>query len=693
MENYSAADTSRAFTPRSISISEYQMPIPDSSCGSISRQEWTTDGYTQISVNTSPRSSITLQDAERRVLPAQESEYERQSTEDPLPGGRLSNLTISSWLGSIGKKHRQRNSTLSGWWWETASISLSAVCVGLIVVILGIIDGKALADWKLLIKPNSVIAILSTVARSSLLVPIAECISQLKWTHFSSSARSLSHLQIFDDASRGPWGSLTFLWKVRPTAVIATAGALVTIITLAFEPTAQQIIEYPSRNAPLANATSSVAIATGVFPRWSYRDWSGIYISPNKELDDIVLNEKAAFHKLVTTMFSDSAVYEQPQINCPTLDCRWTNLTTLDMCSSCRNYTVSASDSLECNYTFKRPKPQSMFKYYYPDPNTPSFGNFTALQDYLSTHKVGNLDLFADCSYGQYPGVEIKNVDFIDSRDLYPIRATQVEYELVPKMLTMIEARILNSSSVMYGNITADITLCQIEFCLNRYESLTLQDGQLSEKLSSTEKLAYVGRKDSAYSKLKALSDAWKPSSTLYPIGDDWGSVAIYLEKLLDTSATHDDFTFFDSGKLAYQYISYRDLRTVSTNIAHALSSMLRSERNLNITFVEGDAYTQETYIHVRWAWLSFPICIVLLTTMLLITTIIQSIQNGNALFKSSLIALLFHGLEGWNKEELDATKDTEHQETPQSLIKRAKSMRARFERAEDGELKFLRAD
>ncbi|KAH7357596.1 hypothetical protein BKA66DRAFT_370493, partial [Pyrenochaeta sp. MPI-SDFR-AT-0127] len=100
------------------------------------------------------------------------------------------------------------------WWWEVLAALLGLISTVLIVAILASMDGKPLSKWRTsAIQPNSLVAIFSTIARSSLLVPLAECLGQLKWSYFEKKKR-LDHFQSFDSASRGPWGACRFLWKI-----------------------------------------------------------------------------------------------------------------------------------------------------------------------------------------------------------------------------------------------------------------------------------------------------------------------------------------------------------------------------------------------------------------------------------------------------------------------------------------------
>lgn len=58
------------------------------------------------------------------------------------------------------------------------------------------------------------------------------CISQLKWIYFEQKGRRLVDLQIFNEASRGPFGALSLILHIRWGATIASLGALLMILAL-----------------------------------------------------------------------------------------------------------------------------------------------------------------------------------------------------------------------------------------------------------------------------------------------------------------------------------------------------------------------------------------------------------------------------------------------------------------------------
>lgn len=163
--------------------------------------------------------------------------------EHQLPGARPLMYSVESpAAGSLSLEHvteKRRAKTRRarwlvprfGWWWEIVLLLLGTVCVALMIAILAVMDNKPLEYWRLPIRPNSLISVLSALARSFLLFPITEALGQLKWLYFEQ-ARPLDQFHDFDEASRGPWGSLLFLGRMRLHALGASLGTLVTILLL-----------------------------------------------------------------------------------------------------------------------------------------------------------------------------------------------------------------------------------------------------------------------------------------------------------------------------------------------------------------------------------------------------------------------------------------------------------------------------
>lgn len=150
------------------------------------------------------------------------------------------------------------------WWWEIAAVVFSIACMVAAVVLLANINDTRLSTWSFYFQPNTVISILTTLAKSAILFSVSTCLSQLKWRHFQTrpAGRPLSHLEDFDEASRGPLGSLLMLGNHRLAAFIPSMLALVTVASLAIDPMAQQVLKFPAKDSPLQNISAGIGRAS-----------------------------------------------------------------------------------------------------------------------------------------------------------------------------------------------------------------------------------------------------------------------------------------------------------------------------------------------------------------------------------------------------------------------------------------------
>ncbi|KAF6827084.1 hypothetical protein CMUS01_09144 [Colletotrichum musicola] len=144
---------------------------------------------------------------------------------------------------------------------------LALGCIAAIAIILSLHDEKPLPDWPALISVNSLAAVVTAVFKASLIMPVAEGLAQLKWNWFRHP-RKLADIVLFDDASRGPWGSLLIIKQLpRPQkAIVAGMGCIITIAALAIDPISQAMIEH--RTCYLTREPSDLELAN--VPRANY---------------------------------------------------------------------------------------------------------------------------------------------------------------------------------------------------------------------------------------------------------------------------------------------------------------------------------------------------------------------------------------------------------------------------------------
>jgi Protein of unknown function (DUF3176) len=131
-----------------------------------------------------------------------DEEHDKESSEDNAPGPA---------------RIKQRPSIFRSLIWEILCFVLATTSLVALVAILWSCNKKVIPNWSLghtAITLNSIVSILSTIFRSSLLVPVASGIGQSCWTWYVR-ARPLSDLCYYDSASRGPLGSLRLLVRLR----------------------------------------------------------------------------------------------------------------------------------------------------------------------------------------------------------------------------------------------------------------------------------------------------------------------------------------------------------------------------------------------------------------------------------------------------------------------------------------------
>lgn len=110
-------------------------------------------------------------------------------------------------------------------WW-IVEISASVVSLASFVAICVVVEhyrGRGLQDVNLpsQLNLNGLVALLSTVCRVALMIPVASVISQEVWLWLygfnggQTNRRQLRHLALSDEASRSAWGSFIFLLQSR----------------------------------------------------------------------------------------------------------------------------------------------------------------------------------------------------------------------------------------------------------------------------------------------------------------------------------------------------------------------------------------------------------------------------------------------------------------------------------------------
>ncbi|KAF6829660.1 hypothetical protein CMUS01_08078 [Colletotrichum musicola] len=148
------------------------------------------------------------------------------------------------------------------WWLEMVCILVSLVAFVAIVLVLDHFDNQALPNWPFKATLNTFIALLTTVAKGAFMFPVSMAISQTKWTWFLQD-RPLYDFHAIDQASRGFWGSLVLMSRVRLRHFVVL-GALLMVVNVVTTPLTQLAISYPARDEVAVGEDASTRVISAI---------------------------------------------------------------------------------------------------------------------------------------------------------------------------------------------------------------------------------------------------------------------------------------------------------------------------------------------------------------------------------------------------------------------------------------------
>ncbi|KAI3316630.1 hypothetical protein HD806DRAFT_552157 [Xylariaceae sp. AK1471] len=588
------------------------------------------------------------------------------------------------------------------WWWEIFAAIISLFGVLLIVALLFKIDKTPLNSWLLPIQPNSLLSVLTTASKTFLLVPVTSCISQLKWRHFSLGPRPLNQLQLFDDASRGPWGSAVMMFKLifqgRLWATVAFGLAFSNIFALGIDPSAQQIISFRVKEMKSASNQVLASRAGAYFSRtWDAGNPDVNYskVFPGLELLSEADRSREAF-RLKTTIFNAMAHNaSQPFYTCPepALRCTWDDFSTLGICAKLRNVTDSVKQTCTfvdvgrntnvwrngtCNFwydsltsvTWNEYLPVDPISLTYlitvPDLNVRSGGQGGVFHNILvnSTSSVGSMWM-----------VRIKNfTDSFDGRSYTKFESYVSDFYWCHRALHDVTA---SSHGLMVRSIAST--------------PWADMDGTLSYKNMFYEEVGWTKESSIPYNNPLMGEVTYHISAAAFNAISQIPLSLIGTKLFWDlygrVTEIRERYGSFNTEVQVARFLLTNDVEAFTQTLADALTAYVvePNSDNINATTITGYMVYNETYFQVQWPWISVLIFELFLGITFLATTIFLS--RGQPLLKSSAIALLIHTLSGWSHADLRVPT----QESPEKWEEIAEGMVAQLSKDENGLLRFKR--
>jgi hypothetical protein len=322
-------------------------------------------------------------------------------------------------------------------------------------------------------------------------------------------------------------------------------------------------------------------------------------------------------------------------VSCPTPSCMWPPFTSLGICGNCVE--ISSTTNISCNVLeetnqticyYNTPSGLTLVTYNWTD-GTNSYGT---LFNITNNFTVTSLDMIGPEYYSsvQMAAIKLAKLDGI-------------------------------TFSIQY------ITECQMEFCARTFSNTTLVNGSFFTQTSET-MLEFDSIWEDHYNnqyitwKVPAnTSNDLSGNSTFVTNTFSYQLGAVLIGGLLNGSlevVEPRQGSSFITTLTAPTFGGSSDLGKTIEDISWILSAYIsNSSSGVNYT---GQALQGEIYIRVHWPWLIPPIFLVLASIFFLITVIVVTWSCRTQLWKSSSLALLFHGLQSIPEETQSIDKLSE---------------------------------
>ena len=505
----------------------------------------------------------------------------------------------------ISRSHRTTSTSSGaahGWfraWGPEILASILSICALMSIVgVLRAYEGHPLESINLssALTLNGLLALLGTLLRVLLMVPLGSALSQEAWLwlatngHRQNPRSQLRDLSLSDAASRGAWGSmilLFFSWR----RLLALTGALVMISCLAIDTFTQQMIT--SANTPVTDAGR---YSPGNIP-WTqrYHDFQG---NPAEAAFGPSLTIKAAaYNGFLANNVTDI------QTTCSTGNCTFPFTPSIAVCGSCQDTTnvLTACNSTACNYT-------------------------------TSTGTIFTLASWNNVSVGH---------GFVSKSVQTKLDNLTAENALKVADFEMLGAPFGSLGSELYGRTHEwKSHRCQLSMCVNVYAT-TISNGQQSSKVVNSyttipndSGLGFSGGANWTF----ALPKQWKEDYNVSALA--WVALGQQLSNMVGgTALLNLEGYSTTSDAVEAIWSGTQDLQAWISKVSLSLTNAIRESSPAQSTTFNGTAY--KLSIIVRWGWIALPLALTVITIVLLVSVMVQTGRSEIGPWKGSPLTML----------------------------------------------------
>ncbi|KAF2117586.1 hypothetical protein BDV96DRAFT_517232 [Lophiotrema nucula] len=569
------------------------------------------------------------------------------------------------------------------WLPEIISWTISATCMAGIAIILFVYKSKRIPSWPSGLTLDGCISLLAKIASAALLLPVSEALGQLKWSWFrGDNSRKMWDFEIFDNASRGAWGSLLLLVRTKGRS-LAALGAAVTLLALALDPFFQQVVVYPERWR-LQEETGLIARAIGYEPFSSGKEYKADLENLEVDADMHAATYHYFYNNGTSPITFGKGVRAEVPLGCPNSNCTWPAYETLGVCNEC----VKAADLLEfmcINTTLDwiQSPPIDL------ETEVVAYANGTSCGWYL---KVDDPLLMTGYDVDRNTA-NAGEVLFTRAQPLYDVNTREFLPGYIPKLNNSRNplAHFIVASGKSLNDIQRNATPiaheCMISWCVKTIMSTYSEGGYTEEVLKTVvndtvESSPWTIIK--TYNKNNELDGVdyyylenvtvKGTSEVIYSIDNRTHLLTLSVfddifpsEFVLANSTNEDDamlrYKQYNvvspyTRNLTYNPWLYENVTTHMDNLANAMTNLMRSALS-DTDMTAGSSFDKESIVDVRWVWLTLPLGLLALTGIFLLATVVRSSRESEhvGVWKTSAIAMILYGLPDEMQKKLTLSK------------------------------------
>ena len=577
---------------------------------------------------------------------------------------------------------------LKRWLLEILSWLFSAICMAAVVGVLIYLQGDSLSRWTIQEKThltlNAYISILSKMAGAALILPVSEALGQLKWSWFLEHSKQMWDFEIFDNASRGPWGSLLLLIRTKGRA-LAALGAMVMLCALALDPFFQQVVDFPERSA-LYSTSGTIPRVIRYNPPYMKEFRYGFPISQYSQDLAPVIRQFLYANGTHPVEFGNGTRPDIP-LSCPTSNCTWPEYESLAVCSKCAKIEVSEILNFTClNTTIDWTATyQGEIGNISATPNGTACGYFLNATSTKPILMSGYLFNESNINNELGEALLVRMMPLTDFETKTPLFGSgSIKFKEVRNPL--LDALIVSAADgidSVYRRKAPVVHECVLSWCVQtvkssyeegayheevvaRYENTTagafpwesfpvpedegggfdifyMQDINIAPPAATPDRststihdLSYGASNYTAYNIMNVFDDAF-PS--YYTQGSTSDSPILRYKDYVTSGAVTRDLP-------SYPWQEPNDVSSHIARLAEAMTNVIRSDVSSN-EMLNGTAYKLETYVEVRWQWLTLPLGVLFVSLIFLAATIAKSALERDrvGVWKTSAYATLLYGL------------------------------------------------